>query len=136
MYSVNVNTSAVTGTAGFLDFQFNPGNSSSQPATATISNFIGGTLGATTPNIGNVSGTLPGPVTFVNSAGLNEYFQGFTYASSFSFLLTLSGLALDNPNGTATAGTKFGVGYTTITRTRFLRIRGPSADLRARLKST
>jgi len=108
-YFVTVDTSSVNGTSGFLDFQFNPGNSSTQAATATISNFTGGTFGAPQPG-GNVSGTLPATVTFVNSTALNELFQGFTYGSSFSFLLTLSGPAIDTPNGIATAGSTFGVG--------------------------
>jgi hypothetical protein len=109
-YFITVNTSSVSGSSGFLDFQFNPGNSTTQAATATVSNFTGGTLGATTPNAGVVSGTLPGAVTFTNSAALNEYFQGFTYGASFSFVLTLSGAALDTPNGTSTAGSTFGLG--------------------------
>ena len=108
-YFISVNTSSVTGTLGFLDLQFNPGNNTSQAATATITNFQGGGLGAP-QNTGNVSGTLPASLTLVNSTPLNEVFQAFTYGSSFSFVLTLSGPALDTPNGTATAGTTFGLG--------------------------
>ena len=35
----------------------------------------------------------------VNDTAYNDAFQGFTYGSSFSFGLTLSGLALTNPGG-------------------------------------
>jgi hypothetical protein len=109
-YFVTVNTSSVNGTSGFLDFQFNPGNVTTQAATATISNFKGGMLAAAPAITGNVSGMLPGTVMFGNSTALNDYFQKVTYGAAFSFQLTLSGPALDTPNGTATAGTIFGVG--------------------------
>jgi hypothetical protein len=111
-YVVTVNTTAVNGTSGFLDFQFNPGNGTSQPATATISNFavVGGAVTGAPSDTGNVTGALPATVTIVNSTALNEAFQGFTYGTSFSFVLTLSGPAIDTPNGTATAGSTFGIG--------------------------
>ena len=112
-YVVTVDSSSVSGTSGFLDFQFNPGNGSSQPATAAISGFTGGTFSGS-PSVtgdGDVSGTLPGTLTMDNGTALNEYFQGFTFpATTFSFLLTLSGPALDTPNGIATAGSTFGLG--------------------------
>ncbi len=111
-YVVTVNTTAVNATPGFLDFQFNPGNGTSQSATATISNFavVGGALNGAPSVNGNVIGVLPATVTIVNSTALNEAFQGFTYGTSFSFVLTLSGPAIDTPNGVATAGSTFGIG--------------------------
>jgi len=126
-YFVTVNTSSVSGTSGNLDFQFNPGNNTTQMATATISAFTtDGTFTGVPPQTsGNVTGTLPaGPVTFCSSGGagcasmsaINEYFTsnvvgpGFTYGTSFSFLVTLGGPAINAPNGTATAGSTFGVG--------------------------
>jgi hypothetical protein len=74
-YTVVVDTGSVSGTSGFLDFQFNPGNATTQAATATITNFTGGTLSGAPQISGNVSGTLPGTITFANSTALNEYFQ-------------------------------------------------------------
>ena len=109
IYHVTVDTSSVSGTTGFLDFQFNPGNATSQPATAVISGFTGGTFGAPSTT-GDVSGTLPATTTFVNDTALNEEFIGYTYSSNFSFVLTLGGAAITSPNGTATAGTTFGLG--------------------------
>jgi hypothetical protein len=111
-FSVTVNTSSVSGSSGFLDFQFNPGNATSQAATAQIVNFTaaGGSVTGVPSINGNVSGTLPGTLTFVNSTALNEYFQGFNYGTGFSFVLILSGPALDSPNGTATAGSLFCLG--------------------------
>jgi hypothetical protein len=109
-FNVLVNTSSVAATTGFLDFQFNPVNGTSQAATLTVTNFTGGTLGGAPSTSGNISGTLPSTLTFVNSAALNEYFQGFTYGASFGFTVTLSGPAIDTPNGIATAGSTFGLG--------------------------
>ena len=43
-YYVTVNTSSVSGTTGFINFQFNPGNSGSQAATANIAEFTGGSF--------------------------------------------------------------------------------------------
>lgn len=112
LYSVTVDTSSVNGTQGFLDFQFNPGNNSSQSATVQILNFNpgGGVLTGFPEVTGDVTGTLPGTLTFSNSTPLNDYFQGFTYGSMFSFDLFLSGPAVDSPNGVASAGSSFGAG--------------------------
>ena len=110
LYSVTVDTSLLpNGSAGNINFQFNPGGGS-QAASASLSNFAtNGTLGGAPTLTGDVSGALPGTVTFGNSTGFNDYFQGFTFGSSYSFLLTLYGPAIDAPNGTATSGTTFGV---------------------------
>ena len=110
-YTVNVDTSSVNGTSGFLDFQFNPGNATSQPATIQLVNFDpdGGSLAGPPSVTGNVTGTLPGTLTFANTTALNDYFQQFTYGSHVSFTVVLSGPAIDAPNGTATAGSTFSV---------------------------
>ena len=115
LFLVTVNTSSVNGTSGFLDFQFNPDQASSQLALAEITDFNagGGTLvfNANSPQLnGDVAGTLPNPVTLVNDTSLNEMFQQFNYGSFFSFLLYLTGPALDHPNGTSPAGSEFGLG--------------------------
>jgi hypothetical protein len=109
-YTVTVNTAAVSGSSGFLDFQLNPGNASSQPVTATISAFAGGVLVGAPSNLGNISGALPSTVTMVNSTPLNEVFQGIHFGTILFFVVTLSGPGIDTPNGLATAGTTFGIG--------------------------
>ena len=109
-YAVFVNTSTLNGTSGFLDFQFDPGNSLTQAATAQILSFTGGTLVGSPSNTGNVTGVLPGTLTFSNSTALSESYQGFTFGLSYSFFLLMSGLAIDFPNGTSTAGSTFGLG--------------------------
>ena len=90
-YRVTVNTSALSGTTGNLDFQFNPFGAAAA-ATDVISGFTStGTLaGAPTPT-GGVTGILPGPLTFTNSTGYNDYFQAFTFGNSLTFLTTFSG---------------------------------------------
>ena len=110
-YFVTIDTSSVNGTSGFLDFQLNPGNGSSQSVTAQIVNFGGDGVVSGVPDIaGDVSGTLPSTVTFTNTAALNEYFQAFQYGTKISFLLVVSGPAIDSPNGMSNAGSTFGVG--------------------------
>jgi len=110
VYTVVVDTSSVNGQTGFVDFQFNPGNITTQAATVQILNFSGATLAPSPSITGNVTGTLPGAVTIVNSTALNELFQGVTFGPSFSFTLVLSGPAIDAPNGIANAGSTFGLG--------------------------
>ncbi len=100
-YLVDVNTNAIAGQAGNLDFQFNPGGASSESATATVSSFesVGGALSQPATLTGDASGSFPGTLTLNNSTAFNDVFQGFTYGSRFDLVLTLSGAALDSPGG-------------------------------------
>ena len=109
-YLVNVNTSSVNGSSGYLDFQFNPGGLDSQSANVTITGFTGGVLGGAPVVAGNVTGTLPGTVWFVNNQPYNDYFQDFTYGNAFSFIVSLAGPALESPNGTSATSSTFLVG--------------------------
>ena len=107
-YHVSVNTSAISGTPGHLDLQFNPaGGSAAQPATASITDFTtaGGMLGGVVERLGDAAGTLPDMVRLNNTSGINNLFQAFTFGSDFSFNLTLTGPALDIPSdGTSGSG--------------------------------
>jgi hypothetical protein len=104
-FAITVNTSSLQGTSGYLDFQFNPGNPPVDAASATIMNFTtDGTLTAALPNIGDVSGALPGQVVINNTQGLNEYTQGFTYGSFFDVFVNLT---IPTISGTATGGSSF-----------------------------
>jgi hypothetical protein len=126
-YLITVDTSSVNHNSGFVDFQFNPGDNNLQLAFATISNFNagGGVLVIdptpfpdpntnpphfTSPQLtGDVSGDLlTGPLAFTNGTALNDFFQQFTYGSFFSFVLSLTGPALDTPNGSG-LGSTFGM---------------------------
>ncbi|MGA2703350.1 MAG: NF038129 family PEP-CTERM protein [Isosphaeraceae bacterium] len=102
-YQVSVNTSALDGQSGNLDFQFNPGGLGSESATATVTNFqtLAGILSQPAMLTGDATGSLPGTLTLNNGTAYNDVFQKFSYGSSFDFALTLSGPALDSPGGSS-----------------------------------
>jgi hypothetical protein len=78
-YDATVDTSSISGTAGSLDFEFNPGPLVTQSASAQILNFSSNGMLAGSPMLtGDVSGALPGTVTFDNGAAFNDYFEGFS----------------------------------------------------------
>ena len=100
-FQVTLNTASLAGTAGNLDFQFNPGGTDSQDATLQIDDFTTtGTLAGTSTDMGGGTGTLPGTLTIANSNATNEVFQGITFGSTLSFLATFSGPAITQPLGT------------------------------------
>jgi hypothetical protein len=107
-YDITVNTSSITGTAGSLDFNFNPGPFVTQAASLQVLNFMSDGMLAGSPSLtGDVTGALPGTLTFDNGTGFNDYFEGFTYGTTLSFDVFLYGPALSSPNGTATSGSTF-----------------------------
>jgi hypothetical protein len=107
-YDVTVDSSSISGTAGSLDFEFNPGPLVTQAASLQILNFTSdGTLAGGPALTGDVSGALPGTVTFDNGTAFNDYFEGFTYGSTLSFQVSLFGPALSSPDGTSTSGSTF-----------------------------
>jgi hypothetical protein len=113
-YDVTVNTFSLSGTAGSLDFQFNPGSLVSQAANLQILSFSSaGSLSACGANVqgfcatGDVTGTLPGTLTFDNGAVFNDYFDDFTFGSTLSFEVSLFGPALSAPDGISTSGSVF-----------------------------
>jgi hypothetical protein len=108
-YDVTVDTSSITGTAGSLDFNFNPGPLVTQLANLQILNFASdGTLAGNCPcGTGDVSGQLPGTLTFGNGTALNDYFDQFTFGTTISFDVSLYGPALASPDGTSTSGSTF-----------------------------
>jgi hypothetical protein len=109
-YDVNVDTSALNG-LGYLYFQYNTGFGQIGTSTATVQNFTtDGTLGAVGPNAfansgNNVTGTLPGSVSFTNGiVETNDYNHGITFGNNLHFSLLL-------PNGTSQiAGSTFSLG--------------------------
>jgi hypothetical protein len=107
-YVLTVNTSSISGTTGSLDFNFNPGPLVTQAASLQILNFsTNGALVGAPSLLGDVSGTLPGTLTFDNGTAFNDYFQGFTFGSSLSFDAKFYGPAVNSPDGTSTSGTAF-----------------------------
>ncbi len=113
-YDVTVNTSSISGAAGSLDFNFNPGPLVTQSASLQIFSFTSdGSLVNCAANIqgfcptGDVSGQLPGPLTFDNGSGFNDYFDDFTFGTTLSFEVSLYGPALSAPDGVSTSGSTF-----------------------------
>lgn len=107
-YNVTVNTSSISGTAGSLDFNFNPGPLVTQAASLQILSFSSnGSLAGGPTLTGDVHGALPSTVTFDNGTAFNDYFEGFTFGSTLSFDVSVYGPAISNPNGTATSGSAF-----------------------------
>lgn len=104
-YHVEIDTSAFSG-AGFLDFSFIAGNSPAPGASATLSNFSGA-FGALESLEGNVSGSLPGTLTFGNSGAYNDWFHNVTLGGKFAFNIVFGGDFLTTAGN---AGTTFGVG--------------------------
>jgi hypothetical protein len=113
-YQVKVNTSSLTGQVGSLEFQFNPGPFLTQDADLQILNFSSdGTLDPLalgTQTIGDVSGTLPGTLTFNNGSFFNDYFENFTYGSTLTFVASFYGPALTSPDGISGSGSSFAFG--------------------------
>ena len=107
-YQVYVNTAAIAGQSGYLDFQFNPGNNA-QAAFAEVMNFSssGGSLSGSPVTAGTVNGNLPGTVTIVNTGAWDDYFEGFTFGNQIHFSVRLDGPALTSPDGTAGGGSDF-----------------------------
>jgi len=107
-YSVTINTSSISGTVGSFDLNYNPGPLVTQAASLQIVRFAGnGTLAGSPALAGDVSGALPATITFDNGTAFNDYFQRFTFGSTLSFDVTLSGPALSSPDGVSTSGTTF-----------------------------
>lgn len=99
-----------------LDFQFDPGTSDAVAAYATVSGFslgVGGSMivdsGVPSPDpVGDVTGTLPTGLVFENDTPFNDYWQEFLPGTSLSFVVTLSGPAIDNPDPDSMSGSTFG----------------------------
>jgi hypothetical protein len=111
-YSVTIETSAINGTSGNLDLQFNPGAMpGTQLATAAVEGFSSdGTLVGAAVLTGDVTGALPGTVSFDNQTAFNDDFQAIDFGNTIQFELVLSGPAVLTPDGISTSGSTFGVG--------------------------
>lgn len=106
IFQISVNTQTIGGVNGYLDFQFNPGGGDSDPGTAAISLYSGGTLGAATVT-GDVTGSLPGVVTISNTTGFNNLFQAITFGAQVFFWVTIDGPVLNSPDPLSTSGSSF-----------------------------
>ena len=114
-YRVEIDTSQFSG-AGFLDFAFIAGNSPAPGASAVLSNFSGA-FGALASQEGNVSGSVPGTLTFGNGGAYNDWFHNVTLGGKFGFNVVFGG---DFLNTAGNAGTTFGVGLLDYTGMAYL----------------
>jgi hypothetical protein len=105
-YDISVDTSSVEATSGYLDFQFNPGNTPYDAASAILTDFStdGILTGALSPDYGAVTGALPGTVEIDNTYALNEHTEGIIYGSYFDISVTLD---IPTVSGTAAGGNSF-----------------------------
>jgi hypothetical protein len=107
-YDVTINTSSISGSAGSLDFNFNPGPLVTQSASLQILNFVSNSTLAGSPTLtGDVAGSLPATLTFDNGTGFDDYFEGFTFGTTLAFRVSLYGPALSSPDGVSTSGSTF-----------------------------
>src|SRR5579872_2374301 len=105
IFDIAVNTSNLQGTSGYLDFQFNPGNTPFDAASATITGFTtNGILTGALPDIGAVTGAFPGTVVINNTFVLNDHTEGVIFGSFFDVFVNLNIPAV---SGTATGGNSF-----------------------------
>ena len=103
MWFVTVDTSAIAGQTGSLDFQFNPADLSAPSATATLSSFTSnGTLLPTVSATGAVTGNLGSTLVLGNSQFFNDWLQDFRFGSSLSFKLNID-VPVPNTSGAGTA---------------------------------
>jgi hypothetical protein len=108
VYDVTVDTSSIAGTMGSLDFQFNPGPLTTQPASLQILDFTSDGALAGSPSLtGDVSGALPATLTYDNGTQYNDFFEDFTYGTTLSFEVSLYGPALSSPDGVSASGSTF-----------------------------
>ena len=84
-YAVDVNTTSLAGSSGFIDFQFNPADLSSLSATAGVNNFsTDGTVGLQAFQQGDANGPASGPLSSLSfdnggAGGTNELTYDFAY---------------------------------------------------------
>lgn len=104
-YVVTVDTSSAALQNGYIEFQFNNGPLTTQPANADVANFMtDGVLIPPGTNTNDSSGMLPGTVTLGNSTSFDDYIQEMTFGSTvtgskITFDLDFYGPAISNPNG-------------------------------------
>lgn len=97
--------------AGRLE-AFLAGSFGAQDITATVTGFSGATLNPGGPfnDAINVTGSLPGAVTFDNQSG-NDYTEALAFGNAVDFLVTLSGHGLAPSGENSGSGTTFAVSF-------------------------
>ena len=91
-----------------LDFQFNPASSSTPAASATVDHI--NTNGGFIPPLwqtGDAEALLPTSITLGNTTPYNDVYVGFTFGTSLSFDVWLSGPAVGQPPAETIDGSTF-----------------------------
>lgn len=97
IYRVAVDTAALAGQGGYVDFLF-LGLGSAAPASATLSGFTGD-FGAASVFEGEAAGSLASGVTLGNGTGWNEFAQAARFGGLFEFFVSVdAGLVGDGTN--------------------------------------
>jgi hypothetical protein len=112
LLTVTLNTGPLYNNFGSLDFAFDAGALSSQPATVQVLNFTGAVISerALTYTGAVTGGPLPAPITISNSTAYqsNDLFENFYfYAPVLSFTLDFSGPAVNSPGAGNTSTSQF-----------------------------
>jgi PEP-CTERM motif len=130
-YAITVDTSSQFANYGYLELQFNAGSSSTQLAEAEVTNFeTDGTLNpadSSNDELNDVTGQLPGTVSFDNGTTFDDYYEGITFGTTITFDLLLSGPAIDSPNGDG--GGTFTLDFLNSSQSGYLFTNDPSADV-------
>lgn len=87
---VDIDTTPLAGTGGYLDLQLNPGGSDAQPVRISISHFSTDALLGAGMADGAVSGSLPGELVLDNTDVLNTWLQAVVFGSHIAFTLDMN----------------------------------------------
>ena len=99
VWQIDIDTTPLAGTAGYLDLQLNPGAADALPLQARISDFstdawLGGVL-----TDGAASGSLAGTLVLDNVSALNAWLQELIFGNRLAFRLAIDD-APDSGSGT------------------------------------
>jgi hypothetical protein len=91
VFDVTLDTTGLSGSTGFLAFDFIDGDGVNNNTVSITSFLTDGVLaGTTNDNTGGASGDLPGDLSITDSSFFNESLRGLTYGTSLSFRVTVS----------------------------------------------
>jgi hypothetical protein len=114
LYTVTVDTSSVSGSSGYLEFQLNTGSLVAGAVTASVMDFMGATVNMNDPNDFSSIGSFPLPGTLtLTSSSSTDYFEAATFGSSITFQAELSGPGVDlSGNAGSSSDTEFSFDFT------------------------
>lgn len=102
-WNISVDTGALAGQTGWLDFQFNPADSSAPASTASVTAFnSNGSLLSAASATGDVAGSLASALIFGNSQYLNDQLQSFIFGTTMRFSVNINS-PVSSVSGSGTA---------------------------------